>query len=146
MAENKDTPKKNNGETPQAGKSDKKIAAIRLRGTRGIKSGIADTMTMLNLHKKFFCSILKSGPSTKGMLMKAKDYVTWGEVSDELAKELAEKRSEKDPRDPKKSKKFFRLHPPRGGMRKKGLKAGFNQGGDLGYRGEKINDLLKRML
>ena len=125
---------------------ERKILAIRLRGTRGIKTGIADTMTMLKLHRKFFCSLIKNTPETKGMLLKVKDYITWGEVTDELAKELVEKRSEKDPKDPKKIKKFFRLHPPRGGMRKKGLKAGYNQGGDLGYRGEKINDILKRML
>lgn len=39
----------------------------------------------------------------------------------------------------------FRLHPPRKGF-KGSVKRPFNVGGELGYRGEAINDLLKRML
>ncbi|MBS3109357.1 uL30 family ribosomal protein [Candidatus Woesearchaeota archaeon] len=121
------------------------FVAIRLRGTRGIKQGIADAMTMLNLHRKFFCSLVKNDQSSKGMLVKVKDYVTWGEASEESIRILLETKAEKDPRDNKKIKKFFRLHPPKGGFRARGIKAPYGQKGDLGYRGEKINDLLKRM-
>jgi len=39
---------------------------------------------------------------------------------------------------------FFRLHPPSKGYKGK-IKRNFGSGGELGYRGEKINDLLKRM-
>ena len=39
----------------------------------------------------------------------------------------------------------FRLHPPRKGF-KGSVKRPFNVGGELGYRGEHINNLLKRML
>jgi len=41
-------------------------------------------------------------------------------------------------------KPFFRLHPPRGGLNS--VKLHFSVGGDLGYRGPLINDLIKRML
>ena len=43
-------------------------------------------------------------------------------------------------------KKFFRLSPPRKGFGRKGIKFAFTKGGALGYRGIKINDLIKRML
>jgi large subunit ribosomal protein L30 len=42
-------------------------------------------------------------------------------------------------------KKFFRLHPPSKGF-KGNVKKGFTAGGELGYRGEKVNELLQRML
>ncbi len=43
-----------------------------------------------------------------------------------------------------KLKPFFRLHPPRGGF--KSVKKHYSVGGDLGYRGIAINELLMRML
>ncbi|MFN3804861.1 MAG: 50S ribosomal protein L30 [Pyrobaculum sp.] len=41
-------------------------------------------------------------------------------------------------------KPFFRLHPPRGGL--SSIKLHFSVGGDLGYRGPLINELIYRML
>ncbi|MBS3150985.1 50S ribosomal protein L30 [Candidatus Woesearchaeota archaeon] len=43
-------------------------------------------------------------------------------------------------------KLFFRLSPPRKGLEAKGIKVPFSQGGVLGYRKEKINDLIMRMI
>ncbi|MDP3916961.1 MAG: 50S ribosomal protein L30 [Nanoarchaeota archaeon] len=43
-------------------------------------------------------------------------------------------------------KNFFKLSPPRKGFERKGIKVPFSQGGVLGYRKGKINDLLKRMI
>jgi len=40
-------------------------------------------------------------------------------------------------------KPVFRLHPPRKGH--KGIKKSFKNGGELGYHGDKINDLLLKM-
>jgi large subunit ribosomal protein L30 len=40
---------------------------------------------------------------------------------------------------------FFRLHPPSKGFKGK-IKRGFAAGGELGYRGEKIDQLLSRMI
>ena len=50
----------------------------------------------------------------------------------------------------KKNKKWiikpvFRLHPPRGGF-KGSIKKPYRAGGELGYRGQEINELIKRML
>jgi len=42
-------------------------------------------------------------------------------------------------------KPVFRLSPPRGGF-KKTIKRPYGQGGETGYRGLAINDLIKRML
>ncbi|MCC6054119.1 MAG: 50S ribosomal protein L30 [Thermosphaera sp.] len=42
-------------------------------------------------------------------------------------------------------KPVFRLHPPRGGF-KGTIKKPYSQGGDTGYRGAAINELIKRML
>lgn len=42
-------------------------------------------------------------------------------------------------------KLFFKLNPPRGGFERKGVKIAYSLGGALGYRKDKINDLIKRM-
>lgn len=42
-------------------------------------------------------------------------------------------------------KPFFRLHPPKGGF-KGSIKKAYRQGGELGYRGLAINELLKKMI
>jgi len=39
----------------------------------------------------------------------------------------------------------FKLHPPTKGFKGK-IKKGYSMGGELGYRGEKINELIKRMV
>ena len=94
---------------------------------------------MLRLFKKNFCVLLDDTPDMRGMLIKVKDYVTWGEIDDETLKSLKEKRSDKD-------KKFFRLNPPKKGFGRKGIKVPFGIGGALGDRKEKINDLINRMV
>ena len=43
-------------------------------------------------------------------------------------------------------KPFFRLNPPIKGFERKGTKKQFAMGGSLGYRKEKINELVLRML
>lgn len=43
-------------------------------------------------------------------------------------------------------KKFFKLSPPKKGFEKKGLKVPFSMGGVVGYRKNKINELLQRMV
>jgi len=115
-----------------------KLALIRIRGPVRVKSVIEDTMKMLNLRKKFNCVVLEDTPSNKGMLNKVRFHITWGEVSDEVLKLMEPRKS--------KNKKYYRLHPPRGGFERKGIKIPFSLGGALGKRKEKINDLIKRML
>lgn len=43
-------------------------------------------------------------------------------------------------------KPFFKLKPPTGGFERKGVKEQYSLGGALGYRKDKINDLIKRMI
>ena len=43
-------------------------------------------------------------------------------------------------------KPFFKLMPPRQGFESKGIKVQFSLGGALGYRKDKINELIKRMI
>ncbi len=123
--------------------ADKKIAVVRIRGTTGVKSGISDTMDMLSLYKKNTVSILPNEPTFLGMVKKVKDFATYGEVSEETIKLLMAKR-----KNISKNEKImsFTLSPPVGGFERKGIKASFSEKGALGYRAEKINDLLKKMM
>ena len=43
-------------------------------------------------------------------------------------------------------KSFFKLSPPKGGFEHGGIKKQFASGGAVGYRKEKINELVERML
>jgi len=119
--------------------SDGFIAVIRIRGGRRIGRDIHETLDMLNLKNQHNLIIIPNKPSYVGMLKRAKDYITWGEISPELKKELEAKKSKGD-------SKVIGLHPPRGGFERKGIKAPFTIGGVLGNRGAAINDLIKRML
>lgn len=116
-----------------------KIVAVRVRGLIGVRRELRETMDMLRLYKKNYCVVLNDTPSIRGMLVKVKDFITWGNIDDETLKLLKEKRTEKD-------KKFFRLNPPKKGFGRKGIKKVFGVGGALGDRKEKINDLIIRMI
>lgn len=113
------------------------LAVIRIRGTGRIEKSVVDTMKILGLSKTHACSILEKNAVTEGMLHKVKDFVTWGEVKPDVLKQLEAKKGKG---------KSFSLAPPKGGFSKKGIVAGFGQGGELGYRGEKINELIERMI
>ena len=119
------------------------LAIIRIRGGRRIAGEIKDTLTMLNLANQHNMVIIPNKPSLAGMVKKAKDYVTWGEVSPDIKAEVEKVKTEKT--SDGKVKKCFRLNPPKGGFERKGIKIPFSVGGALGYRGDKINDLIKKM-
>jgi len=67
---------------------------IRVRGTTGVNRDIADTLKMLRLHRINHAVLVEDNPSYKGMLQKAKDYITWGEVNNETLSEIISKRGE----------------------------------------------------
>ena len=116
---------------------------IRIRGTTGVKQGIASTLEMLRLNRISHAVLVDENPSYKGMLQKAKDYITWGtdySTFEELANALLNGELKAQDID---MKPVFRLHPPRKGY--KGIRHSVNEGGSLGYRGEDINNLAKRM-
>ncbi len=120
-----------------------KLAVIRIRGKTGVKRPIADTMAMLHLDSKNKMVVLPSTPEFQGMIKKIKDFTTYGEVSDEVLKELSGKRKNLTPDSKIMS---FTLAPPIGGFERKGTKVTFSKKGALGYRADKINDLIKRMM
>ncbi len=128
--------------------SAKKVAIIRVRGIIGIRKDIKDTLDMLRLYKKNYCVVLNNTPSINGMVKKVKDYVTYGDISEETSKLLIEKRGKTahDREGKEVLKPFFRLNPPRKGFGRKGIKLPFAVGGALGNREDKINDLIKRMI
>jgi len=141
------------------------LAIIRLRGTVKARREAIDTLRMLRLNRKMHCVLIQETPSYRGMLQAVKDYVTWGEITEETLKKLLEKRGRKagdkrltndeiaialkalhDGKGLKETsvKQVFRLIPA-----KKGFKNSIKQHyphGELGYRGEKINELLERMI
>jgi large subunit ribosomal protein L30 len=153
----------------------KSILVIRIRGTVNVPKRIEDTLRMLRVDRNNYASLLDNRPDYLGMLQKAKDWITWGEPNVETIKNILEKRGEApgcnkltdiylkslgfDSFDKlamaiyngdveihrlEGIKPFFRLHPPKKGF-KRTIKRPFNSKGELGYRGEHINDLAKRM-
>jgi len=133
-----------------------KIAIIRIRGSVKLKKEIKDTLSMLKLYKKHYCTVYESTLSIIGMIKKVQDYVTYGEIDDNTVKELIEKRGEEytGPDNErtkrkfviigdKKYKAYFRLNPPKGGFGS--IKKSVNVGGALGLRKD-MAELIKRML
>jgi large subunit ribosomal protein L30 len=122
----------------------KLLAAIRIRGVIGLKQSFKDTLSMLRLYKKNSCVILEDTPVNRGMLVKVKDFITYGEVDEETLHTLAKQRKKQNYSS--RGLKVFRLSPPKKGFGRKGIKWSFVNKGALGYRGDKINDLIKRMI
>ncbi len=151
------------------------ILAIRIRGGVNATMRVEDTLKMLRLSRNMASTLLDDRPEYKGMLQHAKDYVTWGEPTVETVRLLLEKRGKQvgdhpisedtlkesgyDSLDALASalcsgdaefhklegiKPFFRLHPPKKGF-KRTVKRPYRSRGELGYRGEAINELAKRM-
>ena len=140
-----------------------KLAVVRVRGPVRVDKEINDTLDMLHLERVNCSTVIDGTPEAYGMLRRAKDYITYGEIDDATYKALIDKRGEPfkgrltDSRgkiqyskfitvDGKKLKPYFRLNPPRGGYERKGIKWSFKQGGALGYRGKEINKLIMRMI
>ena len=154
----------------------KRLAVIRIRGRVGLRKPVVETLQFLRLHRKNHLVLIDDRPSYRGMLQKAKDYITWGEVGAETIALLLKKRGflpgnvkltdalvnkytkyktmdefaaaiasfNAELTDLHKIKPVFRLHPPKGGFKGK-IKRPVKDHGELGYRGAKIEDLIKRM-
>jgi len=112
-----------------------KIAVVRVRGDVRITHEVRDTMRMLNLEKKNHLVVIEESAITKGMLHVISPFVTWGPIDDKVVSELK-----------KKGEKVFRLNPPRKGYGRKGVKVAFRNGGAVGSRGDKMTDLVLRMM
>ncbi len=125
-------------------KTNKKFAIILIRGLIGMRGDIRITAKLFKLFRKNSCVIVDDNSVMKGMARKLKDYTTYGEIDEATYKLLVEKRGKKDKEG--KLKNIFNLSPPVKGFERKGTKKPFNMGGALGYRKNKINDLIKRMI
>jgi len=151
-------------------------AVIRVRGTVNVKPDIKKTMDLLRLTHANHCVLLEENDVYKGMLQMVKDYTTWGEINKETLSKLLSMRGRLIGEKPltkeylKKAtsyesfeklsealldntvrykeipeiKPYFRLSPPKKGYRT--VKRAFVNKGSLGYRKEKINTLIERML
>lgn len=149
-------------------------AVIRVRGQPDVNKDIEYTMGLLGLNKVNHCVIVPENDVMKGMLRKAKDYITWGEINETTFADMIKFRGRmkgdltiddayleshtdfktfeemaKDVIDGEYKisdiiKPVFRLHPPVKGY--EGNKRSYKNGGSLGYRGENINSLISRML
>jgi len=122
----------------ESGKYKGKIAIIRVRGRVGVREDIEHTLRRLKLTKPNHLVIYEDSPVIRGMINKAKDYITWGEVSDEFIKEIEKHATKED-------ENLYRLQPPRKGWGRRGIKYTYAQGGALGYRGKDIESLIERM-
>lgn len=113
-----------------------KIAIIRITGEVGLRKEIVETLNRLKLRRKYSCVVFENPTKEQlGMVKKVRDFVAFGDIDEKTYKKLVEKRKTK-------IKNFFRLHPPRGGIK---TKLHFPKG-VLGNHKEKINELIKRML
>ncbi len=116
------------------------IAVIRIAGQVGLKASVKETLHRLKLRKKYSCIVLENPTKEQeGMIRKIRDFVAYGEISDEAYKKLVEARGGKN-------KNFFRLHPPRGGIDSKKHFSEKKGKGVLGNNGKEINKLIARML
>ena len=97
---------------------------IRIRSVIGARKEVGDTLKMLGMKRVNDMAVLPRSDSILGMIKKVEDYVTWGEISDEAAKEI----------------KGRKLKP----FKKKSIKKRYPKG-DLGYRKD-MEKLIKSMI
>ncbi|MFB3889294.1 MAG: 50S ribosomal protein L30 [Candidatus Bathyarchaeia archaeon] len=152
------------------------LVVVKVRGEISAQREARETTKFLGLTHSNHAVILDSRPCFLGMLKRAQSYVTWGEASKEtvammlkergrlaggkkLTDEFAAKAGFKSLDDLAEAihackveywslpsvRKVFRLRPPKKGYHGK-TKKSFRAGGEAGYRGEAINDLVKRMV
>ncbi|HLF53999.1 MAG TPA: uL30 family ribosomal protein [Candidatus Nanoarchaeia archaeon] len=135
------------------------ILIIRISGLVEMPSDAQETLFRMHLRRKYSAIILKETKETMDLLQKVRNFVAYGKVDSKTIEELVDKRGQSlsgKKIDAKKVaeiiekegilksgiKQFFRLHPPRKGINSKS----HYPKGVLGDNGEKINDLVRRML
>jgi large subunit ribosomal protein L30 len=152
------------------------FAVIRVRGQVDVNVDVRRTMELMNLTRVNHCVLIPDNEVTKGMLQKAKDYVTWGEIdaatlgnmitvrgrlsgdvpiTDEYLKANTEFASVASMADAMVNGSY-RMRDAEGAKAVfrlhppakgyKGIKRSYRNGGALGYRGAAINELIARML
>ena len=151
------------------------FAVVKVRGSISAKREARETLDMLRLDKTNNAVLIDNRPSYMGMLYRVQNYVTWGEVSKETVAMLLKERGrfaggnnltaesveelgyksigalaeaiascKAEYQKLSNIQPVFKLHPPSKGFKGK-TKKSYSSGGEAGYRGEKINELIKRM-
>ena len=156
-------------------KERKCFAVVKVRGTIRAQREARETLELLHLAKTNNAVLIDNRPSYMGMLYRVQNYVTWGEVSKETVSLLLKERGRLEggkkltdeaveklgyesidkladdiascnveyPKLPN-MQPVFKLHPPSKGFKGK-TKKSFSAGGEAGYRGKRISELIKRM-
>lgn len=144
------------------------ILAIRIHGLVEIDETIENALFRLRMRRKYSATLLLPTKQNLALLKKIRNFIAYGPINDKSLLALIEKRAQLIDKNKKINasqvvneilsqekkgkldlnalnlKSFFRLHPPR-----KGIDAKIHFGrkkGVLGDNGDKINDLLGRML
>ncbi|MCD6576360.1 MAG: 50S ribosomal protein L30 [Nanoarchaeota archaeon] len=68
------------------------IAVIRIKGKVNVKKEVEKTLQLLRLYRKHHCTIMPNRKEIIGMLKKVDRYITWGEIDENILKQLLEKR------------------------------------------------------
>ena len=143
----------------------KLLVVIRISGMVKIREDVVETLDRLKLRRKYSCILVnKNKENIMGMIEKVKYYIAYGEIDKKILEKLISERAEniKGRKIPVKIKieevidglmkgkklndfglkEFFRLHPPR-----KGIKSKLQYPkGVLGNNKKDINKLVERML
>ncbi|MCL2142707.1 MAG: 50S ribosomal protein L30 [Methanomassiliicoccaceae archaeon] len=152
------------------------FAVIRVRGQPDVNVDVRRTMELMNLSRVNHCVLVPENDVTKGMLQKAKDYITWGEIdpstlekmilvrgrlsgdvsiTDEYLKNNTEFATAAEMADAI-INSGYKMKDTEGAKAVfrlhppekgyEGIKRSYRSGGALGYRGGAINELIARML
>ncbi|MFH1240529.1 MAG: 50S ribosomal protein L30 [Candidatus Diapherotrites archaeon] len=149
---------------------------IRIRGNVRVRDKLEDTLGMLRLNRVNHAVLVPEGKQYKNMVRKVEPFITYGEINVEMLEKMLAKRgktetgkkltseflkeikfaSMKDLADAVISgkttlkklgiKPVFRLHPPKKGHMRQGIKKNYSLGGAAGYRASDINVLVKKMI
>src|SRR2546430_17436096 len=85
--------------------------AVRIRGTVGDNPRMELALKSLGMESKFNARLVPGNPDMLGMLRKAKDQVTWGELEPETLEMILSKRAEKSGPGPHRlDEGFAKLH------------------------------------
>lgn len=154
---------KNKTEKQEKTTENKLIVIIRISGMVKVNKFIEETLYRLKLRRKYSATLIKPTKDISGMIEKVKHYTAFGEIDKETLIKLIKARAQKIDKKEKKInaeeiaeqlisgkslnelgfKPFFRLHPPRKGL--KSSKQPFPKG-VLGNNKKDINKLVERML
>jgi large subunit ribosomal protein L30 len=154
----------------------KTLLVVKIRGTVRAQRETRETLELLRLGHTNHAILIDSRPAYKGMLQRVNSYVTYGEPSKDIVAAMIAKRGrlagdkkitdeylqktgyknfdtladaiitlQTEYKNLPNIEPRFKLHPPSKGFKGQ-IKKGFKAGGEAGYRGEAINDLVKRMI